>query len=47
MNVSVSWSNSGPQFEFQNNEKGERIWIIRNPFRLQYNTFGFSIGGAV
>ncbi|MCB9637953.1 MAG: hypothetical protein H6727_03500 [Myxococcales bacterium] len=45
--LSLRYSNAGPQFEFQNNANGERIWTVRNPFRLQYGSFGLSLSGSV
>ncbi len=45
--ISLRYSNAGPQFEFQNNANGQSIWVIRNPFRLQYGSFGLSLGGSV
>jgi hypothetical protein len=47
LSIRAGWSNGGRQYEFQFNDQGERVWQIRNPFRLQNNRFSFSIGGSI
>lgn len=47
LNISVGYSNGGRQFEFQFDANGNRIWTVRNPFKLQNGSFSLSISGGV
>jgi hypothetical protein len=47
LGIALRYTNAGPQFEFQNNASGERVWTVRNPFRLQFGSFGLSLSGSV
>lgn len=47
LGISASYSNGGPQFEFQYDNEGNRRWILRNPFKLQDSSFAFGISGRI
>jgi len=47
LSIGARYSNSGAQFERQWDNQGKSIFVLRNPFKLQNGSFGFSLGGAI
>lgn len=45
--ISIGYANGGRQYEFQFNSQGERVQVIRNPFRLQNGSFSLGLSGSI
>ncbi len=47
LSFSVSYRNGGRQFEYREDDKGNVVYVVRNPFKLQNGSFSIGISGRL